>query len=174
MNEALKRKALMHKVVSFVLFNVLWFTAVSGRNDALWLSGLLLAAQVIYSLYVAKVRLTLILQLLAVGLLLEAIATAMGTIDFVGGLLPLWLVVLWGGFAAMAPVALDWLAAKPLLAALLGAVSGPFSYWVGVGLGAGTPNSLIMMIVIYAAVWALFMLFFCRAMRASPNERLIL
>ncbi|AVJ56017.1 DUF2878 domain-containing protein [Idiomarina sp. OT37-5b] len=163
-----------HKIASFVLFNVLWLSAVAGREQYIWLTLALVVAQVGYSLWVAKIKLRLILQLLAVGLLLEAIATGLGTIDFTGGLFPLWLALLWIGFAAMAPVALDWLTEKPTIAALAGAISGPFSYWVGIGLGAGESGSVLQLVVTYAIVWALFMLFFCRAFKARQDERLIL
>lgn len=166
--------SIKHKIAAFVLFNILWLSAVAGRSDYIVLTAVLVAAQLGYSLYVAKVRLQLILQLLAVGLLLEAIATGLGTIDFTGGLFPLWLAFLWLGFAAMAPLALDWLAQKPVMAALAGAISGPFSYWVGVGLGAGTASSTLQLVITYAIVWALFMLFFCRALTARDNERLVL
>ncbi|WP_404399293.1 DUF2878 domain-containing protein [Idiomarina seosinensis] len=169
MNSAIK-----HKVVSFVLFNIIWLSAVAGRTDYIWLTMALVLVQLSYSLWVARVSLRLILRLLAVGLLLEAIAISMGIVDFTGGLFPLWLTLLWVGFSSMAPVALDWLAKKPPLAALLGAISGPFTYWVGVGIGAGTTDSLPALVVTYAVVWALFMLFFSRAIQAGPNERLVI
>ena len=68
----------------------------------------------------------------------------------------------------------DWLTEKPAIAALAGAISGPFSYWVGIGLGAGDSGSVLQLVITYAIVWALFMLFFCRAFKARQNERLIL
>jgi hypothetical protein len=166
--------SLKHKIAAFVIFNVLWMSAVAGRDDYIWLTAALVVTQIAYSLFVAKIRLRLILQLLAVGLLLEAIATGLSTIDFTGGLFPLWLAFLWVGFAAMAPLSLDWLAEKPAIAALAGAISGPFSYWIGVSFGAGTSDSLIQLVVTYAIVWALFMLFFCRALKGGDNERLVL
>ena len=166
--------SLKHKIAAFVIFNVLWMSAVAGRADYIWLTLALVVVQIVYSLFVAKIRLKLILQLLAVGLLLEAIATGLGTINFTGGLFPLWLACLWIGFAAMAPLSLDWLTEKPAAAALAGAISGPFSYWVGVSFGAGTTDSVIQLVVTYAIVWALFMLFFCRALKAGDHERLVL
>ena len=166
--------SLQHKIVSFVLFNLLWLSAVAGRSDYLWLTIVLAIAQLAYSYWIAEIPVKKMAQLLAVGLLLEAIAISLGAIDFVGSVFPLWLALLWVGFAAMAPVALDWLVKMPFVAALLGAVSGPFTYYVGLGFGAGTAESLFFTLLVYAVVWGLFMLFFCRAMRASPNERLVL
>lgn len=147
---------------------------MAGRSDYLLLTIGLTLAQIAYSYKFGQVRLRLILQLFAVGLLLEGIAIALGTLDFAGGLFPLWLMCLWLSFAAMAPLALDWLAEKTGLAVLLGATSGPFTYWVGLSFDAATTDSVLQMVITYAAVWGLFMLFFSRAMKASPGERLIL
>ena len=55
-----------HKIASFVLFNVLWLSAVAGREQYIWLTLALVVAQVGYSLWVANIKLRLILQLLAV------------------------------------------------------------------------------------------------------------
>ena len=35
--------SIQHKIVSFVLFNALWFSAVAGRDSYIILSGVLLA-----------------------------------------------------------------------------------------------------------------------------------
>ena len=91
--------SIQHKIVSFVLFNALWFSAVAGRDSYIILSGVLLALQFVYSVGVVKVSWTLILRLFAVGLLLEAISISLGVIDFAGGYFPLWLamLLLWTG-----------------------------------------------------------------------------
>lgn len=161
--------SLQHKIVSFVLFNVLWFSAVAGRESYIFLSGLLLALQFFYSVAVAKVSWTLILRLFAVGLLLEAISISLGVIDFAGGYFPLWLVMLWLGFSSMAPVALDWLVPKPLFAVLIGAVSGPISYIAGIKLNAGTVESIPLVIATYAVVWGLMMAYLVFSM--SPKKK---
>ena len=56
----------MHKVISFVLFNGIWFSAVVGRNDYLWLTITLVLVQVVYSLRIGKVDWTLVERLFAV------------------------------------------------------------------------------------------------------------
>ena len=160
--------SIQHKIVSFVLFNALWLSAVSGRENYIVLSGVLLALQFFYSIAVARVSWTLILRLFAVGLLLEAIVISLGVIDFAGGYFPLWLVMLWLGFSSMAPVALDWLAPKPIVAVLLGAISGPLSYVAGIKLNAATVDSIPIVIACYAAVWGLMMAYFVFSM--SPKK----
>ncbi|MDV6327032.1 DUF2878 domain-containing protein [Idiomarina sp. PL1-037] len=162
--------SIQHKIVSFVLFNALWFSAVSGRENYIVLSGVLLAFQFFYSIAVAKVSWTLILRLFAVGLLLEAIVISLGVIDFSGGYFPLWLVMLWLGFSSMAPVALDWLAPKPVIAVLLGAISGPLSYVAGIKLNAATIDSMPVVVGCYAAVWGLMMAYFVFSMSIKKEQ----
>jgi hypothetical protein len=161
----------MHKIISFVLFNGIWFSAVVGRNDYLWLTIALVLVQVVYSQRIGKVHWTLVARLFAVGLLLEAISISLGAIDFVGGYFPLWLALLWLGFSAMAPVALDWLAKKTWLALLAGAVSGPITYITGVEFGAAAIESTVITVVTYAIVWSLMMGYFVYLMTSKPNER---
>jgi len=161
--------SIQHKVVSFVLFNVLWISAVAGRHDYIVLSGLLLASQFIYSIFIAKVSWTLILRLFAVGLLLEAIVISLGIIDFAGGYFPLWLVMLWLGFSSMAPVALDWLVPKTVFAILVGMISGPLSYVAGIKLNAATVDSMPLAVASYAVVWGLMMAYFVFSM--SPKKQ---
>ena len=161
----------MHKIISFVLFNGIWFSAVVGRNDYLWLTIALVLVQVVYSQRIGKVHWTLVARLFAVGLLLEAISISLGVIDFVGGYFPLWLALLWLGFAAMAPVALDWLAKKTWLALLAGAVSGPITYITGVEFGAAAIESTVITVVTYAIVWSLMMGYFVYLMTSKINER---
>ncbi|ATZ74269.1 DUF2878 domain-containing protein [Idiomarina sp. X4] len=161
----------MHKIISFVLFNGIWFSAVVGRGDYLWLTVALVLIQVVYSLRIGNTHWTVMARLFAVGLLLEAISISLGVIDFEGGYFPLWLALLWLGFAAMAPVALDWLAKKTWLALIAGAVSGPVTYMTGVQFGAAAIESTLVTVVTYAAVWSLMMGYFVYLMTSKPNER---
>ena len=139
------------------MFNGIWFSAVVGRNDYLWLTIALVLVQVVYSLRIGKFN-GLVARLFAVGLLLEAISISLGVIDFVGGYFPLWLALLWLGFAAMAPVALDWLANKTWLA-LLAVLFGSY-HITGVEFGAAAIESTVITVVTYAIVWSLMMGYF--------------
>jgi hypothetical protein len=163
--------SIQHKLVSFLAFNALWFVAVIGREQWIVLSGVLLLLQFVYSVGVAKVSWTLVLRLFAVGVLLEAIVISLGVIHFEGGYFPLWLVMLWLGFSSMAPVALDWLTPRPILALLAGVVSGPLSYLAGIKFGAAHVDSLPLMIVGYAVLWGLMMTYFVFAMKTSGNKK---
>jgi hypothetical protein len=52
------------------------------------------------------------------------------------GLAPLWLLALWGLFAAQINTTYTWLKPRIALAALLGAIAGPLSFHGGAALGA--------------------------------------
>ncbi len=68
------------------------------------------------------------------------------------GLLPLWLWMLWPLFATLIYHSLAWLWRYPLLAALLGAVSGPLSYYGG-ALLAGV-SLAPWLLPVHALIWA--------------------
>ena len=54
------------------------------------------------------------------------------------GVAPLWLIALWAAFAGPLMTTFDWLEGKPLMAAALGGIGGPFAYVAGESLGALT------------------------------------
>lgn len=51
-------------------------------------------------------------------------------------LVPPWIVTLWVAVGTMLRTSLSWLRDRPVLAATLGAIGGPFSFWTGARLGA--------------------------------------
>lgn len=55
--------------------------------------------------------------------------------QWIPGLGPHWVVVLWMAFGATMNVAYRWLHGRWLAAAIMGAVFGPLSYWAGMRLG---------------------------------------
>lgn len=132
-------------LLNFVLFQAGWCICVLGAAAGHpWLAtagGLLLVA-----LHLALVRLPgreamLLLVALTLGLVLDGIHIATGVLRFPIGsvhpaLPPPWILVLWLQFAATLHYSLAWLGGRPILGALLGAVSGPLAYWAGVRFGA--------------------------------------
>jgi hypothetical protein len=110
-----------------------------------------------------------------VGVAADAILSATGVYDFPGGVLvPLWLCCLWLAFAAVLGRSLAWLATRPWLALLAGAVVFPLNYWAGQRLGAVEFGlSLPVTLVVMAAVWALLLpqMFRLTARLAAGRER---
>ncbi|PKM31446.1 MAG: DUF2878 domain-containing protein [Gammaproteobacteria bacterium HGW-Gammaproteobacteria-11] len=141
-----------------LLFQAGWFACVLGGNS-LWLL-IPLAALLIHFFWVSSwaAEGKLVISVMLAGAALDSFLLQMGVFRFPGDspLAPLWLVTLWALLATTLNHCLAWTAKPIWLAALLGAVSGPFSYFAGaaladVGLPLGpTPSALLL-----ASIWAI-------------------
>ena len=94
-----------------------------------------------------------------VGVAADALLSTLGVYQFAGGVLvPLWLCCLWLAFAAALGRSLAWLAARPALAALAGAVAFPLNYWAGQRLGAVEFGyALVPTLALLALTWGLLL-----------------
>ena len=158
---SLKLKGWGLKLAGLFLFDLVWFSAVAGRSEYLVATLVLVLVQIAIALRSELFQWRRYLLLVILGLLLEASAVGLGILEFSGGILPLWLILLWLGFAGMALNTLSGLAGHPYWAALLGVASGPLTYAIGVRLGAA--ELLVaewIMWVFYATLWALYMVLF--------------
>lgn len=140
----------MTNLVDFALFQLFWFAAVLGAaRGSMWLGPLAVALFLAVHLALIGSTLERLRELrfaLAAGvagalvdsLLLRFDVTAYPTsveawpLPFV----PPWIASLWLGFALLPRFSLAWLAGRPVLAAVFGALGGPLSYLGGVRLGA--------------------------------------
>ena len=142
-------KPWMHGVV----YQTTWFITVLLGNLWSLLWAIPLAASVIYRQ--RPQGLTFILLVTVIGYLVDMSLQAAGLVSFHGNTLlgPVWLLVLWLGFAnviwhLLYRIPFWWLQAA------LGAVSGPLSYYSGAVLGAAEPLSTAG-IVAFAIWWAI-------------------
>ncbi|MBG22216.1 MAG: hypothetical protein CMF22_02005 [Idiomarinaceae bacterium] len=158
----------LRRVAGLLWFDLVWFSTVAGRNDWLWLAVPVVAVQIFLSSTRRGFNWLLYVKLLVLGLLLEASVVGLGILDFTGGWLPLWLIALWCGFAAMVTTTLDWLSGRYLLAALIGVASGPLTYAIGSRLGAAEllVEEWIMWLA-YGVLWGAYMAVFAWLMKAS-------
>ncbi|WP_077037613.1 DUF2878 domain-containing protein [Pelomonas sp. KK5] len=84
---------------------------------------------------------------------------------------PGWILALWILFATLLQETLHWLHGRWLLAALLGGVGGPLSYWSAVHLGAGDFPDLPQALGVLAIGWAIMtpvLTEFARGLAARP------
>ena len=132
-------------LLNLILFQAGWFVCVLGAAAGHpWLAtlgGLLLVAAHLALVRQRGFEALLLLAALALGLVLDALHIATGVLRFPIGSLhpalpPPWILVLWLQFATTLHYSLSWLGGRPLLASLMGAVSGPLAYWAGVRFGA--------------------------------------
>lgn len=92
------------------------------------------------------------------GFSVDSLLQWLGVFDFGSVLAPIWLLCLWLVFATTINHALSWFRDKLWLAALVGGVSGASTYAVAVFKfnAATTSFSMLHLLMILAAVWALF------------------
>lgn len=167
------------RIVDSLWFNVVWFqciwlSTVLGRNDFVPLAGGL----VILHLACARQRLLELRQLACVGglgIAVDAALSLAGVFQFPGQVLvPLWLCFLWLAFAAILGRSLAYLASRPLLCVLAGAVAFPFNYWAGQRLGAvefgySLPSTLLVLALVWGLVLPL-MFRLTRYLGQQPEE----
>ncbi|MEM9555750.1 MAG: DUF2878 domain-containing protein [Acidobacteriota bacterium] len=151
-------------VVTFAVVQIVWFSSVLGAARGIYWLGpvvaLALAAAHLGYTRTWRRDLATMLGLAATGLVLDSLLTALGLLHFRGSptswLVPLWAVGLWLHFGVLRHSLLRMLYGRPLVAAVLGAIGGPFAYLAGVELGAATfhPNTAWSLLGV-GVVWAL-------------------
>ncbi len=137
----------MKKFANFALYQGAWFVAVScaARGDV-WTGPAAMLVVVIVHLALVPDRMRELRFLFVVGLfgtIADSALAALGVLAYPSShaswtsiVAPPWIIALWIGFATLPRFSLAWLAHRPALAALLGAVGGPLSYAAGIRLGA--------------------------------------
>lgn len=155
----------MKRLLNIALFYTGWMACVAGAGrGALWLGPAVVTLILAIHLWMTTRRvqeMKLVAAAGAFGFVVDTAQASGGLYAFAGTsvlpwLCPLWMVALWMLFATTLNSSMGWLAERYGLAAVLGAVCGPLSYWAGARLGAieltaGVPLSLAGI----AVVWAL-------------------
>ena len=156
----------MNRLVNFIAFYAGWFACVAGAGRGhFYLGPLVVLGLVALHLRLvpdARRELRLLLSAAALGYSVDTVQTLVGVIAFgaaspVWWLPPLWLVGLWLIFGTTLNVSFQWLAGRYGVAAVLGAISGPLSYYAGVRLGAAEFPHPVFSVVMLAVVWAVLM-----------------
>ena len=131
-------------------FNLFWFMAVAWQQPAPLL-GLL----ALHGLFSPQRRRDLrLLPLALAGCLLDALLWQLGLFEFAAGF-PVWLVLLWLGFALTLAHGLRWLVVLPRWQqALIGGFGGASSYLAGAAMGAvHLPWGLWISGSVLAVIW---------------------
>ena len=140
---------------NIVSLNVGWWSSVLGAAmGPIWLGPFVIAVLVAIHLSLVSARQREIVTLIAAaafGYGADSLLVLGGAFAFppqaqVGAPSTIWMVALWINFATSFNVALYWLAKKPLLGAVLGALGGPLAYVGGWQFGA---------LLAPAGIWAL-------------------
>jgi hypothetical protein len=131
--------------IYFILGQIGWFACVLGAaRDAAWIG--VAAVVVLAGLHLCIVarplaELRLIASVMLLGGLWDSVLVRSGLLVYpqglaIPGFAPLWIVALWGLFAAQFNTTYRWLKTRVGVAAALGAVAGPLSFRAGQALGA--------------------------------------
>ena len=168
-------------LINFVGFQCGWFGCVLGAARGWPGAGAAMAAAIVATHVVRAARpameLKLVLCAVAIGAVWDSTLAATGWISFssgtlINGLAPPWMLALWALFAITLNVSLAWLKGRWFVAALLGAVSGPLSYWAGARLGALSFAEPRAALIALSAGWAIMTpLLVAAAQRFNGVER---
>ena len=152
----------MNILINIIAFKIGWISAVLGGANGFPLAGtgvVLMAIAVHLSVVEEPSReLTLVLLIGLVGLCADSILVAAGWLTYangtiVTGLAPYWIVAMWMLFATTLNVAFRWLRSRLVLAAAIGAISGPASYYAGSKIGAVEFTQFIPAVVGLGVAW---------------------
>lgn len=151
--------------INLALYQAGWFACVLGAGTGrVWAGAGLALVLVAVHLFLVRDRsreLQLLLAAGALGLLVDSLQLGAGIFSYPGGtviagLAPPWIVLLWVQFATLLRFGLKWMSGRYLLAAILGLVGGPLSFFAGERAGAIEFASIAAYAVL-AAVWAVTM-----------------
>lgn len=155
------------KLLNAVGFQLVWMACVGGAGSGRWWLGpLALLPFAVWHFVRSRHRVAdAKVALLAVGLgsVFDATLATSGVLTYTSvgpwnGLAPAWILSLWIGFALTLNHSLSWLHGRPPLAALLGGIGGPLSYWIGghawgaVTFTASLPTTLLVLSVLWMTV----------------------
>lgn len=129
----------MTYLIEFLALQAGWFAAVLGAKHGWPLLGPAVCAVLVARQLRGTANRPALLKAAALvtvgGFMLDSGLRAAGLVDYPfadplpAPLAPLWIAGLWALFGALLGSSLSWLARRPWLAVLLGAVGGPFSFW---------------------------------------------
>jgi len=135
-------------------FNLFWFVAVAWQHP-----DPLLGLLALYGLFSPQRRRDLrLLPIALAGCLLDVLLWQLGLFEFAAGF-PLWLALLWLGFALTLAHGLRWLVVLPRWQqALIGGLGGASSYLAGAAMGAvHLPWGLWISGGVLAVIWAVWL-----------------
>lgn len=160
----------MRNAANYILFQAGWLACV-GAGLAGWMWYGPLAVMAILGIHLAFLtrqgqrafELRLILVMGFAGTVLDSALFATGLVTYPTseatwtlGMAPPWIAALWFLFGTLPRHSLAWIRGRPVLAAVLGAIGGPMSFWAGQRLGAiETGSAPVVTYAVLAAEYAL-------------------
>ena len=156
----------MNVLINFAAFQFGWFSSVIGAAQQMpWLGPL--AFLVVLAIHLRqssrpKSELGLVIACGVIGVFFDSLLVAAGWVTYPSGLFselmaPYWIVTMWMLFGTTLNLSMGWMKGRPFLAAVLGAVGGPSSYYAGQKLGGIQFLEFFPAMIALAIGWAVFM-----------------
>lgn len=152
------------KILNIVLYQVLWFGCVFFQNKFLIPALFLIALHFLLCQQRLK-ELTVVLGCSAIGILVDSLLTSAGFYEFsqppLWPLVPMWLAILWVGFAGTLRHGLSYFMERPYLALAAAALGAPLTYHAASRFGAVQfPVGAIGTAAAVSASWIAMMVLF--------------
>ena len=161
----------MKKLINFIQFQAIWFLCILGAAHGYeWQAILLSSLILLWAWFVSEDRQhdqQLVMIAIAIGIVADTSLIWLGVMSFKSefwvSFTPIWMPFTWAALAMTIQSSMSWLLGRLKIAAVLGAISGPFAYWAGIRMGAGTFNDFITAMVALSLIWLLVtpFLFYC-------------
>lgn len=150
-------------LLSLALFQAAWFACVAAAAAGRPALGIAAVAAAV-TLHLAwsdrrNADAALVATAVATGLVWDTITVQAGWIRYasagpVTGVAPAWILALWALLATTLREPLRWMHARPVVAALFGAIGGPLSYAAAARMGACAFDVPARSLVVLGAGWA--------------------
>lgn len=156
----------MKVLINIVAFKIAWLSSVLGAANGLPLLGPAVAFLVVAihmrGASAPSREFSLIVLTCIIGASWDSVMVSAGWLSyasgtFLTGVAPYWIFAMWIAFATTLNLAFRWLQSRLLMAALLGAISGPASYFAGAKIGAVVFNDANVALIALAGAWAVLL-----------------
>ncbi len=166
-------------LINITLLNMLWFASILGAaNQMLWPAMLMLLLLLMVTFIyqgINKTDLKILALSLICGLLIDGFLAFQGIVTYghtlhsINFLPPIWIMLLWIGFAATVRVGMQWLLNNPVIGGAFMLIGAPLSYFSAAKLDAVIINDLWQAMSFIGITW---LLYFVALVQITQNEAL--
>lgn len=143
------------KLINALGFNIIWFGCIFYGNVFAVVATIILLAHLFYLRWpVSEIRLIFLVAF--IGAAIDSALLQSNVFIFADSshIIPVWLLVIWLGFAATLNHSLSFLKNRIWLQRLVGAIFAPLSYYAGYNLGAVNFGfSIVATLIILSITW---------------------
>ncbi|WP_394205671.1 DUF2878 domain-containing protein [Shewanella waksmanii] len=145
-------------IINLALFQLSWFVAAKYTDYAAWIIAA--AIFIHFACSPSKQDDLKLVMLVPIGIAIDQLMLSVGVFSAASySVFPLWLALLWYMFILTLNHSLKWLTQLPLsYVAVIGAIAGSFTYWLGTQVGGLTQQwPLLPFVAILAVAWSALM-----------------